>query len=88
MVGGRGDPTMEGYIHHRHHLPQRSTVHIFNMSMSPLQRVRHPVISSSANLQISDPSRLVLCAMVKSLDRNVGYIVDALKAQVRAHEGI
>lgn len=43
---------------------------------------------SSANLQvISDPDRRVLCAMVKSLDRNVEYIVDALKEQVSMCRG-
>lgn len=38
------------------------------------------------DLQISDSDRLVLCAMTKALDRNVGYIVDALKAKVGSQE--
>lgn len=31
---------------------------------------------------ITDSHRLVLCAMARSLDRNVGYIIDALKDKV------
>lgn len=40
-----------------------------------------PVLLHRCQL-ITESDRLVLCAMIKALDRNVGYIVDALERKV------